>query len=856
MKKELLLINILFFISLLTSAQTILEGDFRSKQSGNWNDFTTWQVYESGTWRDAVDGEIPGGTFEDDADNVYLEAGITVTLTENATCKALNLNEKEDVIRLNTNDFTLSVFGKIRTYLNEAPGINATSATPADNNNPILLINTGQNGSITFKGNNDKIIIIGGEFSGGKRLAGWNMNIEFAAGKRAISQGTFRAGNITVSSGILYVSPNGAHRPIIDETGIENTIDGTVRIKSGATLYPGRGLHSGGDQFDSLIVEKGGQLLFDHTLLSTSASYPRLCVENIKIEGTFGMVAAKTQVFPINDLGGKTIGEVSHLLIRGDKKQFVNDIIIKDKIEFVDNASIDTASFNLKYQPSASLEYSGTILKTFTTRGTEFPTNNYPKSIIFSNSGNLSMDQNDTIDANLVFNNSKLILADNVSLTLGSNCDTSLAENGYILINETNTITKIIDELTSFPIHMGDVDGNYLPVSFKINSAELLDKSTAFSINFIKSEHPTIADKSVNNLAYILETKTNIPNINYNLKVTYPQSSVIGMEDSIYPYVFKQNLNIVGKVNGVPSHFENVLYLYNLKDDYFITGGDLCLVENNNIESISIPKTCDSSDSITVMADGIPTSVSGSISYNWMYSINDAEWKTTGIKTADFMDAEPFHGGGEYKLQRYAIDSLYCPTAKPKNSNIITFTVVEIVNTIGDNQDITNKEIPQTLNSTTPLSGGNGNYDIQWFSATELVTEKFDSIPDAILEAYNSGLLMDTMYFKRVVKSDICQDTSNTLAINVREDNTSGIFNYKKNASLIKIYPNPASETIYIATNEEVKFIEIITIEGKVCKQITDTKNGINVSDLEKGTYFLKATSLNKGTSSQKFILH
>lgn len=858
MQKALLLVYILVLVSVLTHAQALVEGDYRSKQSGNWNNFNTWQIYDSGAWRDAVDGEIPGGTSEDNANNVYLEEGHTITLAENAACKDLNFNAVEDVTRLNLGSNTLSVWGKMRTYQNEAPGIQYTPAGTNTPDNPILLITNNEfNGGISFKGNVSRTILHGIEISGSKRLAGWRMIISFLVDKQAYVEGSYRVGEIIVESGTLRVAPNGAHRPILDMTGLPDgtaPVDGKIKVLENGTFLPGRGVEGAGDQIDSLIVEKGGSLLIEQA--TTAPNEPIISADHIVINGIYGLISTNEQVLPENTLGGNTVTETHTLLFRGGKKILLNDILVKEKLELVDNVTFKSNSFNIVYSKEAAIEYSGTSTRNFSTDSIEFKQIKQPHSLIFSNTGNISLKKNDSINANLYFRNSKLLLDNNIELILGNNCDTSSSENGYILINETNTITKKIDALSSFPIHIGDTEENYLPVILKVNSAELLDNSTMFSVNFIKNEHPTVADKSVNNLAYMLETKTNIPNINYDIRVTYPQSSVIGIEDSIFPYAFKQNLNIAGKVNGAPSHFENILYLYNLTDDYFITGGDLCFIENNNIETISIPKACDSSNVFTILTDGTPTSVSGNISYIWMYKKNNDNWKSTGVKTADYINEKPFYGGGNYKIQRYAIDSVYCPASKPSNSEILSFSVVEITNNIGTDQNITDKELAQTLTSTLPLSGGDGNYDIQWFSSLSNPVSDYDSVPNGITEEYTPGILLDTMYFTRVVKSDICQDTSNTIAINVREDNTSGIFSHNKNTSLIKIYPNPASETIYINSQEDIKLIEIITTEGKVCKQTTDTKNGVNISDLEKGIYILKASTINNGISSQKFVIH
>ena len=55
----------------------------------------------------------------------------------------------------------------------------------------------------------------------------------------------------------------------------------------------------------------------------------------------------------------------------------------------------------------------------------------------------------------------------------------------------------------------------------------------------------------------------------------------------------------------------------------------------------------------------------------------------------------------------------------------------------------------------------------------------------------------------------------------------------------ITIYPNPSSDFIFIEFNQEITDLKILTIEGKIIKELSPTKY-INVSFLNKGIYFLK----------------
>lgn len=73
----------------------------------------------------------------------------------------------------------------------------------------------------------------------------------------------------------------------------------------------------------------------------------------------------------------------------------------------------------------------------------------------------------------------------------------------------------------------------------------------------------------------------------------------------------------------------------------------------------------------------------------------------------------------------------------------------------------------------------------------------------------------------------------------------------------IKIYPNPATDKITIALNNEGSYTAALsTIEGKTIftKDITATNNTISVNNFEAGIYFLTVTGLNT-LYTQKVIL-
>ncbi len=74
-------------------------------------------------------------------------------------------------------------------------------------------------------------------------------------------------------------------------------------------------------------------------------------------------------------------------------------------------------------------------------------------------------------------------------------------------------------------------------------------------------------------------------------------------------------------------------------------------------------------------------------------------------------------------------------------------------------------------------------------------------------------------------------------------------------AILMNVWPNPVDEVLNLEV-EDLQQIEIFSLEGKLILTIANDLESINVSDLAKGCYLLKATMNNGWVVAQKFIKH
>jgi len=68
-----------------------------------------------------------------------------------------------------------------------------------------------------------------------------------------------------------------------------------------------------------------------------------------------------------------------------------------------------------------------------------------------------------------------------------------------------------------------------------------------------------------------------------------------------------------------------------------------------------------------------------------------------------------------------------------------------------------------------------------------------------------------------------------------------------------EIYPNPASDQLTIRSNEYIREVEVLNLTGQVIssKTVNNNETVINVSDLNRGLYFIKVRT-ERGESTTK----
>jgi len=210
-----------------------LNNDFRSCKSGDWRNPDNWQFFD-GTWKGATFGNFPQGT-----NNVFIQVGHTMKLSEDENCKDLNVNVALDVVRLNLQTFTLTLNdGKLRAYsgtLNTIPGTDSTASGISgwiDGKLKFLatvsgadFIAAGQWGTST---NNDKIDLILSGVTGDSNLqpAVRFGSLEVLAGEWKIFAGLALADDINIKAGKFTITS------VSNEYKNFNVTAGTLNILS------------------------------------------------------------------------------------------------------------------------------------------------------------------------------------------------------------------------------------------------------------------------------------------------------------------------------------------------------------------------------------------------------------------------------------------------------------------------------------------------------------------------------------------------------------------------------------------------------------------------------------------------
>lgn len=205
--------------------------------------------------------------------------------------------------------------------------------------------------------------------------------------------------------------------------------------------------------------------------------------------------------------------------------------------------------------------------------------------------------------------------------------------------------------------------------------------------------------------------------------------------------------------------------------------------------------------------------------------------QTTGVISSD-IPGSGYIGGATYNFSVTMSGSAaygFEMTPQTATSNVGLGTWIA-----GTGSAVSNKYIKQSIKKT----GTSAVWAFQW---TAPLTATTVTIYGSFNYANNNGSSSGDI----IKKSSVTYFASTT---GIKE-------NYISN-SLLSVFPNPTTETLYVMSNEQFNQGTIYSIDGKLVKTISEQEllsKTISVTDLEHGLYYLQVSSEGKNLNA-KFL--
>jgi len=271
---------------------------------------------------------------------------------------------------------------------------------------------------------------------------------------------------------------------------------------------------------------------------------------------------------------------------------------------------------------------------------------------------------------------------------------------------------------------------------------------------------------------------------------------------------YKDDVLLVGETNSHVGVDETGLYSVKVTENNCTVESEKVQVRYNSkptaeIDALSATTFCDNKG-VTLQLI-----TNGSYTYQWKKD-------NTDIASGTNITYNAFETG-TYKVK---VTNISCSV----ESNELELTALA-----SPNVDLGN-DISIFTNETATLDAGSGFNSYLWNTGDETQTIEVSGNKDA-----------GDYYFDVTVTNDNCDDSD---IIKVTINNITGVNEISLDNS-IKIYPNPAKDFItidFVNTNKSETYIEIYNILGnlKEKKQVISVSEKINISDYERGIYFIK----------------
>jgi len=221
-------------VSLLTFQSNCLSqeiGAYKTRASGDFNQFSTWQVWTGSAW-------VPANQKPNSTTDIYIDQGHTLRLLGSESVKNLYLHAGAGAgQKLNLNNFNLDVYGILAAFSGPAPG------QPRGAWNSQNWIGNSLNSTLTFKGES-RVIVDKASWSAQSTQSRFGVIFDPGPGQELTIQAPFKALSFRIRSGVLYQKNdlNSSTSPCFTlsfntETSLYGSGPfGTVTVEEGATF--------------------------------------------------------------------------------------------------------------------------------------------------------------------------------------------------------------------------------------------------------------------------------------------------------------------------------------------------------------------------------------------------------------------------------------------------------------------------------------------------------------------------------------------------------------------------------------------------------------------------------------------
>ena len=519
-------------------------GDFRSKGTGNWDAFGSWEKYNGTNWVDAISGETP--TL---SSSVYIQSAHTITLQQNESCLDLHIAKGRTASadaylgKITIQTFTLSVNGKLRCYYAAVGTVPGTSYTVYASY-PF----TGTSGKVSIVGNSRNLTETGewGATVTNPSTGIFPLEINLNNGQTVTMNTSIKATSWNVVTGTIDAGTNtiSADNNITAQGDITIGINGTILSNASS---------SSNIVFQRTGTTKAGTLTVTGTLI-LSGQNPVIAMNAISFNGTVEYSRTGVQTLTILGNSGASPNTYTNLTLNGSEaKTLAYNTTINGKLTMAGTASLALSTFSLTYGASSTLKYNGSSAQT--TADAEFPSSGSAPNLIIDNSSSVNLHSSRTVSGTLTMTNGNISTGAN-TLTIDGSISVTFHDNTKMIIldNGTNQGTlklKMATNSTNYLFPIGDSrSGNrYSPITLNFSTG--LNSSSYVSAKVFGIKHLNNSSSSpiLNRYWDLIPTGLDA-SYSYNIVMQYLDGDVTGTEaDLVFGKYSTSWIQLVGTLN-------------------------------------------------------------------------------------------------------------------------------------------------------------------------------------------------------------------------------------------------------------------------------------------------------------------